>query len=52
MILRELDRDLAKIPSGSQHDSSRKELYSRIITTLDWLSFLVNKKVISALVVS
>jgi hypothetical protein len=27
--------------------ASRKELYSRIITTLDWLSFLVNKKVIS-----
>ena len=45
--LRELDRGLSKIPSGSQHDSSRKELYSRIITTLDWLSFLVNKKVIS-----
>jgi len=45
--LRELDRELSKIPSGSQHDSSRKELYSRIITTLDWLSFLVNKKVIS-----
>jgi len=45
--LRELDRELPKIPSGSQHDSSRKELYSRIITTLDWLSFLVNKKVIS-----
>ena len=45
--LRELDRELPKIPSGSQNDSSRKELYSRIITTLDWLSFLVNKKVIS-----
>jgi|SRR6476619_1515873 len=45
--LRELDRGLSKIPSGSQHDSSRKELYSRIISTLDWLSFLVNKKVIS-----
>ena len=45
--LRELDRELSKIPSRSQHDSSRKELYSRIITTLDWLSFLVNKKVIS-----
>jgi len=45
--LRELDMGLSKIPSGSQHDSSRKELYSRIISTLDWLSFLVNKKVIS-----
>jgi hypothetical protein len=45
--LRELDRELPKIPLGSQNDSSRKELYSRIINTLDWLSFLVNKKVIS-----
>jgi hypothetical protein len=45
--LRELERDLSKIPSGSQHDSSRKELYYRIINTVDWLSFLVNKKVIS-----
>jgi hypothetical protein len=33
--LRELDRDLSKIPSGSQHDSSRKELYSRIINTVE-----------------
>jgi hypothetical protein len=47
ILCRELDRELSKIPSGSQHDSSRKELYSRIITTLDWLSFRVNKKVIS-----
>jgi hypothetical protein len=45
--LRELDRDLSKIPSDSQYDSSRKELYIRIINTIDWLSFLVNKKVIS-----
>jgi hypothetical protein len=45
--LRELDRDLSKIPSDSQYDSSRKELYIRITNTIDWLSFLVNKKVIS-----
>ena len=45
--LRELDRELSKIPSGSQHDSSREELYSRILNTVDWLCFLVNKKVIS-----
>ena len=45
--LRELDRELSKIPSGSQHDSFRTELYSRLINTIDWLSFLVNKKVIS-----
>ena len=46
-MISELDRELSKIPSDSQHDSSRKELCSRIINTVDWLSFLVNKKVIS-----
>jgi hypothetical protein len=45
--LRQLDRELSKIPSGSQHDPARNELYSRIINTVDWLSFLINKKVIS-----
>jgi hypothetical protein len=45
--LRQLDRELSKIPSGSQHDPAKNELYSRIINTIDWLSFLVNKKVIS-----
>ena len=45
--LRQLDRELSKIPSGSQHDPARNELYSRIINTVDWLSFLMNKKVIS-----
>ena len=45
--LRQLDRELSKIPSGSQHDLARNELYSRIINTVDWLSFLINKKVIS-----
>ena len=45
--LRESDRELSKIPSGSQHDPSRIELYSRILNTVDWLSFLVNKKVIN-----
>ena len=45
--LRQLDRELSKIPSGSQHDPARNELYSHIINTVDWLSFLINKKVIS-----
>ena len=45
--LRQLDRELSQIPSGSQHDPARNELYSRIINTVDWLSFLINKKVIS-----
>jgi hypothetical protein len=45
--LRELDRELAKIPSASQYDDARSQWYSRIFNTLDWLSFLINEKVIS-----
>ncbi len=45
--LRQLDRELAKMPSGVEYDSARIELYSRILNTLDYLSFLVNEKVIS-----
>ena len=45
--LRELDRELSKLPSGSQHDPARNELYSHILDTVDWLSFLINVKVIT-----
>src|SRR4249919_746731 len=45
--LRELDRELSKIPSGHEHNPAKKEGYFRMINTVDWLSFLVNKKVIS-----
>jgi hypothetical protein len=44
--LRELDRELAKIPPGSQYDDARNQAYSRIFNTLDYLSFLVNQKMI------
>jgi hypothetical protein len=44
--LRELDRELAKIPPESQYDNPRNQVYSRIFNTLDYLSFLVNRKVI------
>jgi hypothetical protein len=44
--LRDLDREVAKIPSGSQYDDARSLWYSRIFNTLDWLSFLINEKVI------
>ena len=44
--LRELDRELAKIPPGSQYDDAKSEVYSRILNSLDWLSFLINQKVI------
>jgi hypothetical protein len=44
--LRELDRELAKIPPESQYDNARNQAYSRIFSTLDYLSFLVNQKMI------
>jgi len=45
--LRQLDRELSKLPSSSQDHQGRKELYSRILNTADWLSFLINTKVIT-----
>ena len=45
--LRQLDRELSKLRSSSQDDQVRKELYSRILNTVDWLSFLINTKVIT-----
>jgi hypothetical protein len=45
--LRDLDRELAKIPAGSQYDDARSQWYSRIFNSVDWLSFMLNEKVIS-----
>ncbi|HYX54881.1 MAG TPA: hypothetical protein VE818_01865 [Nitrososphaeraceae archaeon] len=45
--LRDLDRELAKIPSGSQYDNARSPWYCSTFNTLDWLSFLINEKVIN-----
>ena len=45
--IRQLDRELSKLRSSSQDDQVRKELYSRILNTADWLSFLINTKVIT-----
>ena len=44
--LRELDRELAKMPSESQYDNARSTVYYRIFGTLDYLSFNVNRKII------
>jgi hypothetical protein len=44
--LRELDRELAKIPPESQYDDARSVMYYRIFGTLDYLSFNVNRKII------
>jgi len=45
--LRQLDRELSTLPLSSQDDQGRKELYSRILNTVDWLSFLINTKVVT-----
>jgi hypothetical protein len=45
--IRQLDRELSKLRSSSQDDQVKKELYSRILNTVDWLSFLINTKVIT-----
>ena len=45
--LRDLDRELAKIPSGSQYNDTRCQWYSRIFNSVNWLSFMVNENVIS-----
>jgi hypothetical protein len=44
--LRNLDRELAKIPPEVQYDDARSQTYSRIFTTLDYLFFLINQKVV------
>jgi hypothetical protein len=45
--LRQLDRELSTLQSDSHDDQGRKELYLRILNTVDWLSFLINTKVIT-----
>ena len=45
--LRNLDLELAKIPPGSQYDDARSQWYSRIFNSVDWLSFMINEKIIN-----
>jgi hypothetical protein len=45
--LRDVDRELAKIPSGSQFDDVRNSWYIRMFNSLDWLSFTINERVIT-----
>ena len=44
--LRNLDLELSKVPIGLQYDDTRKQWYLRIFNTLNWLSFLINQKII------
>jgi hypothetical protein len=45
--LRNLDLELAKVPPGSQYDNARNQGYFRIFNTLNWLSFMINEKMIT-----
>jgi hypothetical protein len=46
--LRQLDRELSALPASSQdNQGSKEDLYSRILNTVDWLSFLISTKVIT-----
>ena len=45
--LRDVDRELAKIPSGSQFDDVRNSWYFRIFNSLEWLSFMINERMIT-----
>jgi len=45
--LRELDREVANISSESKYDDIRSQWYSRIFNSVNWLSFMVNEKLIN-----
>jgi hypothetical protein len=45
--LRDVDRELAKIPLGSKYDDVRSSWYSRMFNSLEWLSFMINEKIIT-----
>ncbi|MDW0156290.1 MAG: hypothetical protein QOK83_07965 [Nitrososphaeraceae archaeon] len=39
---------MSALPASSQdNQGSKEDLYSRILNTVDWLSFLINTKVIT-----
>jgi hypothetical protein len=45
--LRDVDRELTKISSGSQFDDARNSWYSRMFNSLEWLSFMINERIIT-----
>ena len=45
--LRDVDRELAKIPSGFQFDDVRNPWYFRRFNSLEWLSFMINERMIT-----
>jgi hypothetical protein len=45
--LRDVDRELAKIPSKSQYDEVTSSWLSRMFNSLEWLSFMINEKIMT-----
>ena len=45
--LRNLDLELAKVLPGPQYDDVRGQYYFRIFNTLNWLSSMINEKMIT-----
>jgi hypothetical protein len=45
--LRDVDRELEKIPSGSQFDDARNSWCFRMFNSLEWLSFMINERMIT-----
>ena len=45
--LRDVDRELEKMPSGSQFDDARNSWYFRMFSSLEWLSFMINERMIT-----
>jgi hypothetical protein len=45
--LRDVDRELAKIPPGSQFHDVRNSWYFRMFNSLEWLSFMINERILT-----
>ena len=45
--LREVEQEMEKIPPESQYDEVRSSWFSRMFNSLDWLSFLINEKIMT-----
>ncbi len=45
--LRDVEREMAKIPPGPQYDEVRSSWYSRMFNSLEWLSFMINEKIMT-----
>ena len=45
--LRDVEREMAKIPAGSEFDDVRNSWSFRMFNSLEWLSFMINERIIT-----